>query len=40
MKALQAEDPNWKFRFWGGDLMKAVGGDLVRHYSDNSLHGS
>ena len=39
MKALQVEDPDWDFRFWGGDLMKAVGGDMVRHYSETAYMG-
>ena len=29
MKALQQEDPQAEFRFFGGDLMKAVGGTCV-----------
>lgn len=32
MKALYQEDPNADIRFWGGDLMKSVGGTLVKHY--------
>lgn len=32
MRALQAEDPGAEFRFYGGDLMAAVGGQLVVHY--------
>lgn len=39
MKALQNEDTNCKFRFWGGDLMKKVGGDLVRHYKQTAFMG-
>ena len=34
MKALKQEDANADFRFWGGDLMKAVGGVEVKHYRD------
>lgn len=32
MRALQDEDPQAAFRFFGGDRMAAVGGTLVRHY--------
>ena len=32
MKAILLEDEHAKFRFWGGDLMQAVGGTLVKHY--------
>ncbi len=32
MKALLLEDEHAEFRFWGGDLMQAVGGTLVKHY--------
>jgi len=39
MKALQKEDPNVEFRFWGGDLMQAVGGTLVKHYKELSFMG-
>lgn len=39
MKALQKEDPNAEFRFWGGDLMQAVGGTLVKHYKELSFMG-
>ncbi|WP_066629472.1 lipid-A-disaccharide synthase [Labilibacter marinus] len=39
MKSLKEEDANCEFRFWGGDLMKAVGGDLVRHYSETAFMG-
>ena len=34
MKALLKEDPAAEFRFFGGDLMSAVGGTRVRHYRD------
>ena len=36
MKGITAEDPKAEFRFWGGDLMAAAGGEngLVRHYKD------
>ncbi|WP_299338660.1 lipid-A-disaccharide synthase [uncultured Psychroserpens sp.] len=39
MKALQKEDGNADFRFWGGDLMQAVGGTLVKHYKERSFMG-
>ncbi|MGH1519720.1 lipid-A-disaccharide synthase [Chryseobacterium sp. JK1] len=39
MKALQQKDPNAEFRFWGGDLMKAQGGTLVKHYRDLAFMG-
>ena len=34
MKNLIHKDPDAKFRFWGGDLMKRVGGEIVKHYQD------
>ena len=34
MRALQQEDANAKFRFFGGDLMASCGGTLVKHYRD------
>ncbi len=39
MRALRGEDSGAQFRFWGGDLMKAVGGTLVRHYRDTAVMG-
>jgi lipid-A-disaccharide synthase len=39
MKALKQEDVDNHFRFWGGDLMKKVGGELVRHYSETAYMG-
>ncbi len=39
MKALYKEDTNATIRFWGGDLMKAVGGSLVKHYKDLAFMG-
>ncbi|EAQ48035.1 lipid-A-disaccharide synthase [Leeuwenhoekiella blandensis] len=39
MKAIVAEDPQADFRFWGGDLMKKVGGTLVKHYRDLAFMG-
>ncbi|MCK8480507.1 lipid-A-disaccharide synthase [Psychroserpens algicola] len=39
MKALLRQDVNAEFRFWGGDLMQAVGGTLVKHYKERSFMG-
>ncbi|MBO3115736.1 lipid-A-disaccharide synthase [Winogradskyella sp. DF17] len=39
MKALLKQDSNADMRFWGGDLMKAIGGELVVHYKDRSFMG-
>ncbi|MCW3807730.1 lipid-A-disaccharide synthase [Plebeiibacterium marinum] len=39
MKAIKEEDTNCNFRFWGGDLMSEVGGDMVRHYKDTAYMG-
>ncbi|MBP2832586.1 lipid-A-disaccharide synthase [Aquimarina sp. U1-2] len=39
MKSIVREDPNAAFRFWGGDLMQAVGGTLVTHYKERSFMG-
>ena len=39
MKALYEEDPNATIRFWGGDLMEAVGGTLVKHYRELAFMG-
>ena len=39
MKAIKEEDTTCNFRFWGGDLMSEVGGDMVRHYKDTAYMG-
>lgn len=39
MTALKAEDPQADFRFFGGDLMAAVGGTMVKHYKDLAYMG-
>ncbi|NRB64253.1 MAG: lipid-A-disaccharide synthase [Saprospiraceae bacterium] len=39
MKQIQTQDPHAEFRFWGGDLMQAVGGTLVKHYADLAFMG-
>jgi lipid-A-disaccharide synthase len=39
MSALRDEDPEADFRFFGGDLMAAVGGTLVKHYRELAYMG-
>ena len=39
MKGIYAEDPHADIRFWGGDLMSQVGGELVRHYKEGAVMG-
>ncbi len=39
MRSLKSEDPEAEFRFFGGDLMAAEGGTLVRHYRDLAYMG-
>ena len=39
MTALKAEDPQADFRFFGGDLMAAVGGTMVKHYKELAYMG-
>ncbi|OOQ60033.1 lipid-A-disaccharide synthase [Mucilaginibacter pedocola] len=39
MKALKEKDANAEFRFFGGDLMAAEGGTLVKHYEDMAFMG-
>lgn len=39
MKALKAKDSKAEFRFWGGDLMQSVGGELVTHYQELAFMG-
>ena len=39
MKALLKQDNKAEIRFWGGDLMQAVGGTLVKHYRDLAFMG-
>ncbi len=39
MKALKTEDPEAEFRFFGGDLMQQVGGELVKHYREMAFMG-
>ena len=39
MLSLKKEDPHAEFRFFGGDLMSAVGGTRVRHYHELAYMG-
>ena len=39
MRALQKEDSEAQFRFFGGDLMSEVGGTRVRHYKELAYMG-
>jgi len=39
MKAIQEQDTQASFRFWGGDLMAAVGGTEVKHYRELAFMG-
>ncbi|WP_288531348.1 lipid-A-disaccharide synthase [uncultured Bacteroides sp.] len=39
MAALKVEDPQAEFRFFGGDLMAAVGGTMVKHYKELAYMG-
>ncbi|WP_298246679.1 lipid-A-disaccharide synthase [uncultured Christiangramia sp.] len=39
MKALKEKDPEADFRFWGGDLMQAQGGTMVKHYRELAFMG-
>ena len=39
MKALKKTDPDAQFRFFGGDLMSAVGGTRVKHYKELAYMG-
>ena len=39
MKALLKEDAHAEIRFWGGDLMQAVGGTMVTHYKERAFMG-
>ncbi|MBP3270065.1 MAG: lipid-A-disaccharide synthase [Bacteroidales bacterium] len=39
MRGLFASDPHAEIRFWGGDLMKSVGGELVKDYRDGAVMG-
>lgn len=39
MHALKQEDPEAEFRFFGGDMMAAVGGTRVKHYKELAYMG-
>ena len=39
MAALKEEDPHAEFRFFGGDMMAAVGGTMVKHYKELAYMG-
>lgn len=39
MKELKIQDNNAVFRFFGGDKMKEVGGELVKHYKELAFMG-
>jgi len=39
MAALKSEDPQADFRYFGGDMMAAVGGTMVKHYRDLAYMG-
>ena len=39
MKALKEVDAEAQFRFFGGDLMTAVGGTRVKHYKELAYMG-
>lgn len=39
MQQLQAQDPESVFRYYGGEAMQAVGGQLVHHYSTLAYMG-
>jgi len=39
MRELKTQDSEAEFRFWGGDLMAAQGGELIKHYRDLAFMG-
>lgn len=39
IKAIKAKDPNAIIQCWGGDLMEAAGGKLVKHYRSLAFMG-
>ncbi len=39
IKGLLRHDPDTEIRFWGGDMMAAAGGEMVRNYKDNAVMG-
>lgn len=39
MRGLKEADPGAQFRFWGGELMAEVGGELVKDYRETAVMG-
>ncbi|MCL2290327.1 MAG: lipid-A-disaccharide synthase [Bacteroidetes bacterium] len=39
MKSIKKLDANADFRCWGGDLMEAQGGEIIKHYKDLAFMG-
>lgn len=39
LREIAARDPEAQFRCWGGDLMEAQGGEIVKHYRDLAFMG-
>ena len=39
IKSLKQEESNSSFRAWGGDLMKAQGASIIKHYRDLAFMG-
>ena len=39
MKQLGQQDSQADFRFWGGDMMQAAGGNMVHHYQEMAIMG-
>jgi lipid-A-disaccharide synthase len=39
MKSIKKLDNNADFRCWGGDLMEAQGGEIIKHYKDLAFMG-
>ncbi len=39
LRELKKVDPAAKFRCWGGDLMQAQGGEIVKHYKELAFMG-
>ncbi|HLU80865.1 MAG TPA: lipid-A-disaccharide synthase [Flavobacteriaceae bacterium] len=39
MKGLKKVDSAAEFRFWGGDKMQSVGGELIKHYRELAFMG-
>ncbi len=39
MQAIKQVDAEANFRCWGGDLMQAAGGEIVKHYKDLAFMG-